>query len=112
MCIIPFLKIKTDKLTLYTMFSNKSFQLSQFSEEIEAIPIISVNDDELQFDDQYKDILPVLALKNTVLFPGVVIPITVGRDKSIHALQKAEKQDKFIAVLTQKYINIEKPVDE
>ena len=91
------------------MFSDKTFQLNQFSEEIEAIPIFSVNDDELQFDDQYKEVLPVLALKNTVLFPGVVIPITVGRDKSIHALQKAEKQDKFIAVLTQKDINNENP---
>lgn len=63
----------------------------------------------MQFDDQYKEVMPILALKNTVLFPGVVIPITVGRDKSIRALQKAEKSDKLLGVLTQIDIESEEP---
>lgn len=56
--------------------------------------------------------MPILALKNTVLFPGVVIPITVGRDKSIKALQKADKGDKFLGVLTQKDMESEDPSPE
>ena len=90
------------------MFDN-IFRMDDMREDAEAIPLFSMGDDELQFDDKYKEILPVLALKNTVLFPGVVIPITVGRDKSIKALQKADKSDKFIGVLTQKDINNEDP---
>ncbi|MBK9255522.1 MAG: endopeptidase La [Saprospiraceae bacterium] len=90
------------------MFDN-IFRMDDLREEAEAIPLFSMGDDELQFDDKYKDMLPVLALKNTVLFPGVVIPITVGRDKSIKALQKADKTDKFLGVLTQKDINNEDP---
>ncbi|MFZ1703211.1 MAG: endopeptidase La [Saprospiraceae bacterium] len=91
------------------MFDKSIFQLDSVQDEGDSIPIFSINDEELQFDDQYNNLLPVLALKNTVLFPGVVIPITVGRDKSIKALQKADKNDKFIAVLTQKDINNENP---
>lgn len=94
------------------MFQKTIFKLDDIQEDADNIPIFSMNDDELQFDDQYQDILPVLALKNTVLFPGVVIPITVGRDKSIKALQKADKGDKFVAVLTQKDINNENPGPE
>src|SRR5690606_27429135 len=91
------------------MFDNNIFKLDNFSEEGDIIPVFSMGDDELQFDDHYKEIMPILALKNTVLFPGVVIPITVGRDKSIKALQKADKMDKFIGVLTQIDVNNEDP---
>jgi ATP-dependent Lon protease len=94
------------------MFQQNFFNPDNFNEEGESIPLFSINDDELQFNDAFGNLLPVLALKNTVLFPGVVIPITVGRDKSIRALQKAEKSDKFIAVLTQKDINNEDPGPE
>jgi ATP-dependent Lon protease len=94
------------------MFQQNFFNPDNFNEEGESIPLFSINDDELLFNDAFGNLLPVLALKNTVLFPGVVIPITVGRDKSIRALQKAEKSDKFIAVLTQKDINNEDPGPE
>ena len=77
--------------------------------DTEIIPVFSVNDDELSFEDTYQSNMPILALKNTVLFPGVVIPITVGRDKSILALNKADKSDKFIGVLTQKDMDSEDP---
>ncbi|MFZ1751750.1 MAG: endopeptidase La [Saprospiraceae bacterium] len=91
------------------MFDNNKYLLEEIKEEGEIIPVFSVGDDELKFDDTYKEVMPILALKNTVLFPGVVIPITVGRDKSIKALQKADKSDKFLGVLTQKDIDSEDP---
>lgn len=84
------------------MFDKYSYRMSDIQEEGDFIPVFSMGDDELNFDDQYNNIMPILALKNTVLFPGVVIPITVGRDKSIKALLKADKKDKLLGVLTQK----------
>lgn len=86
--------------------------MDDMKEEGDVIPVFSLGDDELKFEDSYKDIMPILALKNTVLFPGVVIPITVGRDKSIKALQKADKGDKFLGVLTQKDMESEDPTPE
>jgi ATP-dependent Lon protease len=94
------------------MFDKNFLMMDRFEEEGNVIPVFSMNDDELKFDDEYKAVMPILALKNTVLFPGVVIPITVGRDKSIRALQKAEKSDKFLGVLTQKDVESEDPTPE
>jgi ATP-dependent Lon protease len=94
------------------MFDKNVYVMDDFKEEGDMIPVFSIGDDELKFDDTYKDIMPILALKNTVLFPGVVIPITVGRDKSIKALQKADKGDKFLGVLTQKDMDSEDPKPE
>jgi len=94
------------------MFDRNIFMMDDMKEEGDVIPVFSLGDDELKFEDSYKDIMPILALKNTVLFPGVVIPITVGRDKSIKALQKADKGDKFLGVLTQKDMESEDPTPE
>jgi ATP-dependent Lon protease len=81
-----------------------------FDEEGEFMPLITVEEeDELSIKDPYPDVLPVLPLKNTVLFPGVVIPITVGRDKSIRAVQKAYEKHRIVAVLSQKDSKIEDP---
>lgn len=91
------------------MFDNKIYLAQNNENSGDALPVISMGDDELKFDDQYESSLPIIALKNTVLFPGVVIPITVGRDKSIKAIQKADKINKFIGVVTQKDIDSENP---
>ncbi len=81
-----------------------------FEEEGEFMPLISMEEDgEEQAQEDYPDILPILALKNTVLFPGIVIPITVGRDKSIRAINKAYNKNRLIAVLSQKDSNVEDP---
>jgi len=85
----------------------------QAANENEIIPIFSVSEDE---DDQKmkEDIpstLPVLALKNTVLFPGIVIPITVGRARSVKAVKAAFDSDKLIAVFSQKEMNTEDPTE-
>ncbi|MFT4155988.1 endopeptidase La [Parafilimonas sp.] len=79
-------------------------------EDADFLPIIPINEN----DDQDKnlvvpDTLPLLPLRNTVLFPGVVLPITVGRDKSIKAVNEAYKGDKLIGVLSQKDANVEEP---
>ena len=79
-------------------------------EESEFMPIISVDDEEEpQHSGDLPELLPVLALKNTVLFPGIVIPITVGREKSMKAVKKAHDTNKLIAVLAQKDDDTEDP---
>ncbi len=89
---------------------NKFFLQGQ-EDEMEFMPIIPLNDeDEANADaEPIPDEIPILPLRNTVLFPGVVIPITVGRDKSIKAVNDAYKADKLIGVLAQKDSNIEEP---
>jgi ATP-dependent Lon protease len=75
----------------------------------EFLPMLSLEDEDKNIAEEYEDILPLIALKNTVLFPGVVIPITIGRDKSLAALKKADKGTKNIAVVTQRDLNVEEP---
>ncbi len=86
-----------------------------FSEEGsgEFMPIFSLEDenDKSGYED-FSTTLPLLALKNTVLFPGVVIPITVGREKSVEAIQLAYASDKVIGVLSQRDPKIEDPKQE
>ncbi len=80
-------------------------------EEMDFVPIIPLNENESEEDKNivYPDTLPLLPLRNTVLFPGVVIPITVGRDKSIKAINDASKGNKLIGVVAQKTSDIEDP---
>jgi ATP-dependent Lon protease len=78
-------------------------------EETDYIPLMSVEDEELMNLEAVPELLPILSLRNTVLFPGVVIPITVGRDKSIKLIKDAYKGDKTIGVVSQKDDKIEDP---
>lgn len=90
---------------------NDKFFLQGTEEEMEFMPIIPLNEEEDPNADQQAipAELPILPLRNTVLFPGVVIPITVGRDKSIKAVNDAYKADKLIGVIAQKDSNVEEP---
>jgi ATP-dependent Lon protease len=90
---------------------NDKFYLQGTEEEMEFMPIIPLNEEEDPNADQQAipTELPILPLRNTVLFPGVVIPITVGRDKSIKAVNDAYKADKLIGVIAQKDSNVEEP---
>ena len=82
-------------------------------EDAEFLPIIPLNEtDEQDKNLVVPDTLPLLPLKNTVLFPGVVLPITVGRDKSIKAVNEAYKKEKLVGVLSQKDANVEDPAPE
>ncbi len=76
----------------------------------EYIPLISAEDEEQMDKEHTPEVLPILPLRNTVLFPGVVIPITVGRDKSIRLIQEANKGNKTIGVVAQKNADIEEPI--
>jgi ATP-dependent Lon protease len=80
-------------------------------DDLDFMPIIPLNesDNDGLNDMEIPKELPVLPLRNTVLFPGVVLPITVGRDKSIKAVNDAYKTDKLIGVLAQKDSSIEDP---
>src|SRR3954470_5438190 len=80
-------------------------------DDTDFIPIIPLNENENE-SDKITDIpgdIPVLPLRNTVLFPGVVLPITVGRDKSIKAVNDSYKSNKLIGVLAQTDSSIEDP---
>ena len=79
------------------------------AEETEFIPLISAEDEERMDNEAVPEQLPILSLRNNVLFPGVVIPITVGRDKSIKLIQDAYKTDKIIGVVSQKDSALENP---
>src|ERR1700677_479466 len=80
-------------------------------DDLDFMPIIPLNetDNEGLNDIEIPKELPVLPLRNTVLFPGVVLPITVGRDKSIKAVSDAYKADKLIGVIAQKDSTVEEP---
>jgi ATP-dependent Lon protease len=90
---------------------SNQFYMQGPEEEMEFMPIIPLNEDDAEDSDAQKipDELPLLPLRNTVLFPGVVLPITVGRDKSIKAVSDAYKADKLIGVIAQKDSNVEEP---
>jgi ATP-dependent Lon protease len=89
----------------------KQLLMQSGEDEMEFMPIIPLNEEEEDGNDlqPIPDELPILPLRNTVLFPGVVIPITVGRDKSIKAVSDAYKTDKLVGVVAQKDSNIEEP---
>ena len=80
-------------------------------EEMDFIPIIPLNENESDNGPEtpVPSELPLLPLRNTVLFPGVVLPITVGRDKSIKAVNDAYRADKLVGVVAQKDSEVEDP---
>ena len=80
-------------------------------DEMDFMPIIPLNenDSDNSTETVFPADLPLLPLRNTVLFPGVVLPITVGRDKSIKAVNDAYKADKLVGVVAQKDSDIEDP---
>jgi len=78
-------------------------------EDSDFIPLLSAEDEDHMRNEKIPDILPILPLRNTVLFPGVVIPITVGRDKSIQLIKDYNKGDKTIGVVAQKSDDTEEP---
>ena len=74
----------------------------QFDDFEQAIPLMSEEEEKELTQSEVPDELPILPLKNTVLFPGVVVPITVGRDRSLKLVKEAYESDKTIGVVSQK----------
>jgi len=88
------------------MFSSRDIE----DEGGDFFPMLSVEEEgDFNTQEPYPDQMILLALKNTVLFPGIVIPITVGRDKSIRAIQKAYSTNRLIGVLSQRDVEVENP---
>jgi ATP-dependent Lon protease len=83
--------------------------MSLVDSETEFIPLFTSEEEEQMNSEQLPETLPILPLRNTVLFPGVVIPITVGRDKSIRLIKEAYKAKQNIGVVSQIDSNIEDP---
>jgi ATP-dependent Lon protease len=79
------------------------------NEDTEFFPLLSQQDEDEMRNEDIPEILAILPLRNTVLFPGVVIPITVGRDKSIKLVKEAYKGEKTIGVVSQKDMSVEDP---
>ena len=82
---------------------------STIDADSDFIPLITAEEEEHVNSQQFPDELPILPLRNNVLFPGVVIPITVGRDKSIKLIQDSNKGNKIIGVVSQKNQDQESP---
>lgn len=83
-----------------------------FDEFEQAIPLLSEEEEKELIDAEIPDSLPILSLKNTVLFPGVVIPITVGRDQSLALVKAAYADNKIIGVVAQQEEDEENPKPE
>ncbi len=96
------------------IFSNlktfkKKLSEDEFDDFEQAIPLLSEEEERRMTESDIPDQLPILPLKNTVLYPGVVIPITVGRDRSLELVKKAYETDKIIGIVTQKKQEQEDP---
>ena len=92
------------------IFNNMDkMSFDDLGEESEFIPLMTSEDEEALEKENLPEVLPILPLTNTVLFPGVVIPINAGRDKSIKLINDANKSNKLIGVVAQKDIKIENP---
>ena len=91
-------------------FAFNNIMLSDvINEDTEFFPLMSDEDEKKIDNEKNPEILPILPLKNTVLFPGVIIPITIAREKSIQLIKDAEKANKLIGVLSQKDSSVESP---
>ncbi|MEH6406399.1 MAG: LON peptidase substrate-binding domain-containing protein, partial [Leeuwenhoekiella sp.] len=86
-----------------------SLSLQDFDSEAELIPLMTPEDEEKINKEELPETLPILPLRNTVLFPGVVIPITAGRDMTIELINEANKGNKIIGVVSQKDEKVEDP---
>ena len=91
----------------FTMLDSLSLQ--DFDENSELIPLMTTEDEEAIKNESLPETVPILSLRNTVLFPGVVIPITAGRDKSIQLINDANSGSKVIGVVSQKDETVEDP---
>jgi ATP-dependent Lon protease len=93
--------------------NDQSFNHPIFSnlidDDAEFIPLMTSEDEEQMNLENIPEELAILPLRNTVLFPGVVIPITVGRDKSIKLIKDANKADRIIGVVSQKDVSVDDP---
>lgn len=87
----------------------KNLELQDMVNEVEMIPMMSIDDEEDLKKEDIPTAVPLLPLRNNVLLSGVIIPISVGRERSTKAIKQAHKVDKIIGVIAQKDVNIDEP---
>lgn len=97
------------RFRIETAFEDQNEGFDDFEQ---AIPLMSEEEERKLIESEVPGNLPILPLKNTVLFPGVVVPITVGRDRSLALVKEAYENDKIIGVVAQKDETVEDPDDE
>ncbi|MGV9005053.1 endopeptidase La [Flavobacterium sp.] len=93
----------------HNIISIDNLSLQEFDSDAELIPLLTPEDEEEMSKEELPDSLPILSVRNTVLFPGVVIPISAGRDKSIKLINDANAGNKIIGVVAQKNEHDEDP---
>lgn len=87
-----------------------TMHLQDLDGDAELIPLLTPEDEERMNKENLPEVLPILPLRNTVLFPGVVIPITAGRDTSIKLVREANTSSKTVGVVSQKDETVEDPI--
>lgn len=85
------------------------FGVGPMNDESEFLPIIADGDDKDLKNTEVPDTLPILPLRNTVLFPGVVLPITVGRERSLKLIRDVNNGSKLLGTISQKDYTVDKP---
>lgn len=94
----------------YKKTKRDKFQFSDvFESDTEFIPIVADQDEQSVSEVEVPDTLPILPLRNTVLFPGVIIPISLGRAKSLQLIKDVQKSKGFFGVIAQKDLKVEDP---
>ena len=96
-------------MSYHNLLSIDNLSLQEFDTDAELIPLLTPEDEEEMNNEELPASLPILPLRNTVLFPGVVIPISAGRDKSIKLINDANAGNKIIGVVAQKNEEDEDP---
>ncbi|WNM18653.1 endopeptidase La [Flavobacterium capsici] len=96
-------------MSKHNIISIDNLSLQEFDTEAELIPLLTPEDEEEMNKEELPDSLPILSVRNTVLFPGVVIPISAGRDKSIKLINDANAGNKIIGVVAQMNEEVEDP---
>lgn len=95
------------------MIQDKEIKISlPASAEVSIIPVLQGDDSEKINEAELPNVLPILALRNAILLPGAIFPITIGREKSIKLVQDAEKKGWFIGAVPQRDVMVEEPQQE
>jgi ATP-dependent Lon protease len=91
---------------------NKIVLSDVFESESEFIPIVADEDEDSVSEFEVPDVLPILPLRNTVLFPGVIIPISLGREKSLRLIRDLQSSKGYFGAVAQKDLKVEQPAFE
>jgi ATP-dependent Lon protease len=103
--------VTPSRLSRFLYFCTLIFDImnENFGNDVNFIPLFSLEDEEKLRKEKVNEVIPILPLMNTVLFPGMVIPITVGRSKSIKLAQEHSRSNQAIGVITHKDNELEEP---